>query len=1372
MHARYADERRSRWEDPDEPERSSSYEDAYSNNHRNFGNGGPPVGPIRAGSALRGRLNHYYPKPSAPQLQQRTTPPSTPPRTVASLAAINSSLSSSSSMSARAAARRSRLLESNLAPSDSSTTTSSTSATGNNKYKDREMRLHQSIIYNRARLKQQQKYQRQQQSDHEENMINHTATTIITLRASPDRISRPLLRHPGVSSSSTTTGGGGSGSGALYTSRSRSPASSASSSRAGGGRLPSLSDRSQQSSNRNMEAVVPNNNSSNSHSSNNSITRNSPSHMLPQEPESSIRQRQPEQAQAQEQEHERKQNQPEQQEENNRPREHVHLIPTPQHAEQPIRSQHEQTQQPQPQPQSDDHENWRQEQERQQQQRQLEEERQKRQEQERKQQELEQHRLLEQHRRLQEQRRQQAEEDRLLREQHRLLQEQEEQERLADEREQHFREQRQQQFLEDAQSDDDEFQILPHLADEIGESSVVSGYSKPFDEQIGGGSGGDGGEGGSVLSGYSKPFDEKQDTTTGRSNHYQYVPMAMGDLLHTTTTLTSSPGASRTSSPTNRSETESTLNSSFWKYDAPQAELVNAAISSYRFKLPPPRVSEPAEDNDQEGKKHTLNHTVPPPSSPTAYVKHRQSREHEYYFSSPPQSSQDEDDYHYGADDVDEGAREREEEDVEEDDPSVVDASLIVNEPATPQLSPERSSVSDGNYPSRSPRNDPVVEKFEEEKKYDIVIPSYQSNTKSKRAPDFILNQGDDDEDDRSRGEEAATDDDSLFGYLTEQSKPREEDIDGSSNNKTLFNHNFLDTTDDDEEDGDDGEDSTSTSVETPSEYEAVDPKASASPGSLPLRAQQAWKRHTELQKNNGRKATLEEENKNKVSFGKIDTVHTYHKAKDEAHDNNTLNDSTDSGYTKSLESEVEDIFKDIFLIGSGRKNNPGRRKEKGVTMPPPDDDTLESTDEGSSAMEKKMPAKSKKKTDGEDPLFVGVWNMMESSVGALGGVLGLLNPDDDETTIQTEETGPTMESLEAMPPRSSSYQPAPKPKDDGRFHDPPRRSPTSDSSSKRSPPTSDLSKRSPPPYDSPKRSSQPYANSGKGKAPSPPGKASPSSGSLFEYVSGSILRSKDRSSPNSDSLSNDSELKIPALEAQESSAYSEPYSARSERSSSSDQDSRLAQLATEAARMFHKMHGYEFDDTKDVDVLNDIKFVVVELRLPMGVVFQENQTGCWITKIMPDGIASKTSVAVGDQLAAIDGVSATNMKVDQIADIVRRKKGRFELTLIRYVGKLRPAVQGSDAGFEIKAKKTTTVTKKRPSPVALPMAASPDRANDIRVKDPPDNNQNASATGRTSQRATTPVRSERQEQANNSKRSDSPKRRFGFFGRRKKPES
>jgi len=98
----------------------------------------------------------------------------------------------------------------------------------------------------------------------------------------------------------------------------------------------------------------------------------------------------------------------------------------------------------------------------------------------------------------------------------------------------------------------------------------------------------------------------------------------------------------------------------------------------------------------------------------------------------------------------------------------------------------------------------------------------------------------------------------------------------------------------------------------------------------LQERAQQAWKsrqRKTSTIKSRQGKVS-------NVSFGNSNTVHhfnpgdnyrqLYHKEDD---DDVSLDRSLNSEYTKSLESEVEDVIKDIFLIGNPRKSKPGRRK-------------------------------------------------------------------------------------------------------------------------------------------------------------------------------------------------------------------------------------------------------------------------------------------------------------------------------------------------------------------------------------------------------------------------------------------------------------
>lgn len=76
------------------------------------------------------------------------------------------------------------------------------------------------------------------------------------------------------------------------------------------------------------------------------------------------------------------------------------------------------------------------------------------------------------------------------------------------------------------------------------------------------------------------------------------------------------------------------------------------------------------------------------------------------------------------------------------------------------------------------------------------------------------------------------------------------------------------------------------------------------------------------------------------------------------------------------------------------------------------------------------------------------------------------------------------------------------------------------------------------------------------------------------------------------------------------------------------------------------------------------------------AVLFHENDGGCWITKVFPDGNAAKSGgVEVGDQLAAINGISAIKLRVDQICTLITEAPNpdNIELTFLRYTGQLHP---------------------------------------------------------------------------------------------------
>ena len=146
-----------------------------------------------------------------------------------------------------------------------------------------------------------------------------------------------------------------------------------------------------------------------------------------------------------------------------------------------------------------------------------------------------------------------------------------------------------------------------------------------------------------------------------------------------------------------------------------------------------------------------------------------------------------------------------------------------------------------------------------------------------------------------------------------------------------------------------------------------------------------------------------------------------------------------------------------------------------------------------------------------------------------------------------------------------------------------------------------------------------------------------------------------------------------------------------------------------------------EYNESHNINVLTDVKFVVVTVKLPLGressptflarrhvplislsrllaltfsfspVLFQEHEIGCWVSKVVPDGNGGRRGVQQGDQLAAIDGRSAVHATIDEAATAIsdRGKGGRgVELTFLRYVGPLRP-VPGSviQEGFEVTGK-------------------------------------------------------------------------------------
>lgn len=77
-----------------------------------------------------------------------------------------------------------------------------------------------------------------------------------------------------------------------------------------------------------------------------------------------------------------------------------------------------------------------------------------------------------------------------------------------------------------------------------------------------------------------------------------------------------------------------------------------------------------------------------------------------------------------------------------------------------------------------------------------------------------------------------------------------------------------------------------------------------------------------------------------------------------------------------------------------------------------------------------------------------------------------------------------------------------------------------------------------------------------------------------------------------------------------------------------------------------------------------------------LSVIFLENNGGCFVTKVSPDGSAARSGgVEVGDQLAAINGAISVKITVDEICRKIKHSRNprSVELVFLRYIGPFRP---------------------------------------------------------------------------------------------------
>jgi len=369
------------------------------------------------------------------------------------------------------------------------------------------------------------------------------------------------------------------------------------------------------------------------------------------------------------------------------------------------------------------------------------------------------------------------------------------------------------------------------------------------------------------------------------------------------------------------------------------------------------------------------------------------------------------------------------------------------------------------------------------------------------------------------------------------------------------------------------------------------------------------------------------------VSFDAKDTIHHYQPDADT--EVTTLEGrSLDSEYTKSMESEVEDAFKDFLLIGNAKTNKPGRRKVKDNPriqqqlhndLSDEEETTLEDDDDDYESHPQRSPSgRSKRRSindDDEDNPRERTSSRSKRRSGKYDEVF---------TDEKKDEEDPLSEALNWM--GFGAILGLDDEHDEERYLD--------------------------------ERDYDEEEDAGGFR-------------SFMDYATGLVLGK----TPSCEKCSREEEPHVIVPSAP-----------------SLEEDLRLIEMAEQVAYSYHRLKGYEFDEGYEIDIVEDIKFTVVDLKLPLGLIFQENERGCWVTKVLPEGSAARSkSVTVGDQLAAIDGYSAIDMKVDEIAAAVRKHGKEIELTFLRYVGPIRPA-PGSlqEEGYEIRATEKEGKQQKR----------------------------------------------------------------------------
>lgn len=433
---------------------------------------------------------------------------------------------------------------------------------------------------------------------------------------------------------------------------------------------------------------------------------------------------------------------------------------------------------------------------------------------------------------------------------------------------------------------------------------------------------------------------------------------------------------------------------------------------------------------------------------------------------------------------------------------------------------------------------------------------------------------------------------------------------------------------------------------------------------------------------------------KAQVSFGAINTVHHFeHHEEYSDQEESILSDENQ----KTIGSDVEDAIRDIFMINAIRSCNPNPSPRRRIRyhadtreerreaensdnsdVEDDDDDTIQSYDGEPSTSSRRKSAnsttseepKESQELQTDDVFYETMMSMVEGGIGVMTAALGFASSAD---AAEEEPTSTSNNLKSSSPPRSS-------PKSSAR------------SSTKSSPP-----RPTPPTNERRKVFDRQESENENGVLESVisesvisdyvlgPGKSESS-----EYLEPELERGFEPEfepefepafEPEFESVFEQEETlddEVPEGEVEYDDEFQIVAHADEEEDEPQtlEEDPSILELAKQAALCMHEVRGAKYDESREVDIA-DIQFSVIELSLPLGIIFQEDYSGCWVTRVMPKGNAHLSGkIEPGDQLAAINGQSSIGMKVDDICEAITAPATGEEtigLTFLRYVGPYLP---------------------------------------------------------------------------------------------------